>query len=65
MSYNYNELIKFVDELVIYDIRWDVYKDKPVSLVANIAKAYTIQTIDKTDNIEHQLRMQHILKLTH
>ena len=50
--YNYNELIKFVDELVIYDIRWDVYKDKPVSLVANIAKAYTIQTIDKTDNIQ-------------
>lgn len=47
----YAELLGYVGKLVQYDIRRDIYKNEPITVVANIANMYTVQTVDKSTGI--------------
>lgn len=48
----YNELIQFVGEPVEYSVRRDVIKGEPVTVIANIANKFTVQTLDKKEGIK-------------
>jgi len=48
---NYNELLNYVNEYVQYSVRNDMYKGKPIIVIANVANLYTVQTLDKVEDI--------------
>lgn len=49
--YSFNELSEFLDKPVQYDVRQDMYEGKIITVVANIANQYVVQTIDKVKDI--------------
>lgn len=47
----YNKLMEFIGKWVQYDVRQDVYKGAPITVVANLADVYTVQTVDKVSGV--------------
>ena len=50
--YSYNELLRFMDEQVLYTIRPDVVDGQVVNVICELAMLSTIQTVKSTDNIK-------------
>lgn len=49
---DYNELIDFIGKPVEYSVRQDVVDGKIVTVIANIANQYTVQTLSRQESIK-------------
>lgn len=49
---DYNELIDYIGKPVEYSVRQDVIDGKPVTVIANMANQYTVQTLSKQESIK-------------
>lgn len=49
---DYNELLDYVGRPVEYSVRQDVINGKPVTVIANLANQYTVQTLNKQESIK-------------